>query len=110
MTIPVVLEDVVSARRRIADHVHRTPLRLLDVPGLHHLPVYAKCEHLQVSGSFKMRGAASLILRDLCVPGLVTGSSGNHGIAASMLAACLGIPATVVMTEQASAYRRRSAG
>jgi threo-3-hydroxy-L-aspartate ammonia-lyase len=92
------LGDVLAAADRITGHVRRTPLLPLDsVPGL-----LLKAEHLQRSGSFKARGAANAVL-GLDVDGeIVTGSSGNHGLALATLGRGLGVPVTVVMTATAS--------
>ena len=89
--------DAVAAAQRIADHVRRTPLLTADtVPG-----VLLKGEHLQRSGSFKARGAANAMLA-LGATEVVTGSSGNHGIAVATLARSLGVRVTVVMAAGAS--------
>ncbi|MFD0202914.1 MULTISPECIES: threonine ammonia-lyase [Saccharothrix] len=89
--------DVLAAARRIEGHVLRTPLLALDaVPG-----VLLKAEHGQRGGSFKIRGAANALLAEPCGE-VVTGSSGNHGIAVATLGRALGVPVTVVMAEGAS--------
>ncbi|CRK57294.1 Threonine dehydratase [Alloactinosynnema sp. L-07] len=84
--------DIAVAADRIRRHVRRTPL--LTVDGLRGL--LFKAEHLQTGRSFKTRGAANALLghrgRDV-----VTGSSGNHGIAVATLGAALGVGVTVVM-------------
>lgn len=84
--------EVAPAADRISAQVRRTPL--LPLPGLPGLLV--KAEHLQRTGSFKARGAANAILC-LQATELVTGSSGNHGIAVASLGAALGLDTTVVM-------------
>ncbi|MFD1146973.1 pyridoxal-phosphate dependent enzyme, partial [Saccharothrix hoggarensis] len=89
--------DVLAAARRIEGHVLRTPLLALDaVPG-----VLLKAEHVQRGGSFKIRGAANALLAEPCGE-VVTGSSGNHGIAVATLGRALGVPVTVVVAEGAS--------
>jgi threo-3-hydroxy-L-aspartate ammonia-lyase len=92
------LGDVVEAAHRIASQVRRTPLLEIDsVPGL-----LLKAEHLQRSGSFKMRGASNAVLGHGLRHGeVVTGSSGNHGIALATLGRTLGTPVTVVMAAAA---------
>jgi threonine dehydratase len=74
------LESFTSARRRIADHVVETPVA--SIRASH--DVSLKLESLQVSGSFKARGALSKVLSlddgDLR-RGIVTASGGNHGLA-----------------------------
>lgn len=93
--IPLGLADVRAAADRIASHVRRTPVLPLDTR------VVFKAEHLQRGGSFKARGAANAMLT-LSPDEVVTGSSGNHGIAVAMLGAELGIRVTVVMAAGAS--------
>lgn len=87
--------DVRTAAERIAGHVRRTPL-LAPLPG-----VLLKAEHRQRAGSFKIRGAANAVLA-LRADQVVTGSSGNHGIALATLAAPLGLRVTVVLAAGAN--------
>ncbi len=65
-----------------------------------------KCESEQVSGSFKIRGATHAVARTNKIH-VVTGSSGNHGVAITRAAADRGIRATVFMTRNASPVKRR---
>lgn len=101
--------DFEQAAARIAGHVRRTPL----VPAAPEGPLanlWFKPECLQVSGSFKARGAFNSAL---CVPeaararGLVTASGGNFGAALAHVARRLGVDADIVVMEQATAYARR---
>lgn len=92
--------DVVEARRRLGQRVRRTPIVDLDRLGL-----LAKCESLQGIGAFKIRGATNAVL-GLRPTGVVTASSGNHGMAVAAAAAAAGIPAVVVMPDNATAYKR----
>ncbi|CAM5696779.1 MULTISPECIES: threonine ammonia-lyase [Streptomyces] len=88
---------VQEAADRITPHVRRTPLLRHDVlPGL-----LVKAEHLQRSGSFKLRGAANALLA-LGPDEVVAGSSGNHGIAVATLGRALGVRVTVVMASGAA--------
>ena len=87
--------DVRAAAERIAGQIRRTPLLPLR-PGL-----LLKAEHLQLSGSFKLRGAANAVLA-LGAGRVVTGSSGNHGIALARLSGGLGLRLTVVLAAGAS--------
>jgi threonine dehydratase/serine racemase len=100
------LEDVRAAARRIAPHLHRTPVvtsRTLDRElGAR---VFFKCENLQKVGAFKARGALNAVLTldaEAAARGVVAHSSGNHAAALAFAAAIRGIPCTVVMPEQAS--------
>ena len=94
------IADVEAARERIAGAVLRTPVIALDDSGL-----LAKCESLQETGSFKLRGATNAV-RGLRPSGVVTASSGNHGRALALAARRAGIPATIVMPHDASPYKR----
>jgi threonine dehydratase len=103
------LADVVAAAERISGQVRRTPLLAVDsMPRL-----LLKAEHLQRSGSFKLRGAANAMLADGAHE-IVAGSSGNHGIAVAALGRALGVGVTVVMAAgagvaKADAIRRLGA-
>lgn len=92
------ITDVRAAADRIAGHVRRTPLVAMGPR------VLLKAEHRQRGGSFKTRGAANALL-GLSADAVVTGSSGNHGIAVAMLGAALGVRVTVVMAAGASAAK-----
>ena len=101
------LTDIEIAAGRIAGHVVRTPT--VSSPGLSELlgvPVTAKLELLQRTGSFKARGAtAKLLVLDGAerAAGVVAVSGGNHGIAVAVMAGTLGVRATVVMPRSAPA-------
>ena len=91
--------DVHRAAARIAGHIRRTPVLPLPpgaLPGL-----LLKAENRQHGGSFKLRGAANAVLA-LGARRIVTGSSGNHGIALAQLAAALGVRLTVVLAAGAN--------
>lgn len=97
--------EVEAAARRLAPHVVRTPLlrspRLDEIAGA---PVWLKAESLQVTGSFKARGAFHALLRlpeAARARGVVAYSTGNHGQAVAWAARRLGIPATIVMPADA---------
>jgi len=99
--LSVTLSDIEAARRAIAGHVLRTPT--LPAPRLSALTgaqVYVKYENLQVTNSFKERGAraklASLSPSDRA-RGVIAMSAGNHAQAVAYHAADLGIAATIVM-------------
>ena len=97
----VNLADIEAARRVIAGHVLRTPM--LPAPRLSALTgaeVFVKYENLQVTNSFKERGAraklASLSANERG-RGVIAMSAGNHAQAVAYHAAGLGIAATIVM-------------
>src|SRR3989442_3995461 len=99
----VTIADIELARRAIAGHVLCTPM--LPAPKLSALTgaeVFVKYENLQVTHSFKERGAltklASLTAAERA-RGVIAMSAGNHAQAVAYHAARLGIPATIVMPE-----------
>jgi threonine dehydratase len=89
--------DVGAAVDRIRPFVDRTP-----VGELRALGISIKCEHLQRTGSFKVRGAANTLLQLSGSPGVVAASSGNHGFAVATLASAIAIDVVVVMAAGAS--------
>jgi threonine dehydratase len=94
-----------EAAERIRPLARRTPV--LTSPWVDEragLPVYLKCENLQTTGSFKIRGASNLILSltpEQLEPGVVAFSSGNHAQAVAMAAKYAGARATIFMPEDA---------
>jgi threonine dehydratase len=97
----VALSDIEAARRVIAGQVLRTPM--LPAPKLSALTgaeVHVKYENLQVTNSFKERGALNkLVSLDSAERGrgVIAMSAGNHAQAVAYHAQRLGIPATIVM-------------
>jgi threonine dehydratase len=97
----VTIADIEAARRTIAGQVLRTPM--LPAPKLSALTgaeVHVKYENLQVTNSFKDRGALNkLASLDAAARarGVIAMSAGNHAQAVAYHAARLGIPATIVM-------------
>lgn len=99
--------DIQTAHRRIAHAIRRTPV--MNAPEINEmlgLELFFKCEQLQHTGSFKLRGAthAVSLLPDDC-PGVATHSSGNHGAALARAARDRGLPAHVVMPENAVDFK-----
>ena len=99
--LKITLADIEAARRTIAPHVLRTPM--LPAPPLSELTgaeVYVKYENLQVTNSFKERGACvklAALDKDERRRGVIAMSAGNHAQAVAYHAARLAIPATIVM-------------
>jgi threonine dehydratase len=97
----VTLADIEAARRTIAGHVLRTPM--LPAPplsGLTGAEVFVKYENLQVTNSFKERGAAVKLAALSAAErrrGVIAMSAGNHAQAVAYHARRLQIPATIVM-------------
>lgn len=100
--------DVAAAAARIAGDVRRTPVLDLD---LGH-PLTLKLEQLQITGSFKPRGAFNAMRLGMAgAAGVVAASGGNHGAAVAAAAQALGIPAEIFVPEiTAEAKRARIRG
>jgi len=98
-----------AAHARIAAYVRHTPL--LPTPSLRgdfHPNLTLKLENLQITGSFKVRGALNNLLQVDDAQrrrGVCTASGGNHGVALAYAAWRLGCPATIYIPERASADR-----
>jgi threonine dehydratase len=103
---PVGLDEIRGARRSLVGIVRTTPT--VDSRALSELcagPVLLKCENLQRTGSFKIRGGYHRISRldaDERARGVVAASAGNHAQGVALAAQLLGIQATVFMPEQAA--------
>ncbi|NLA90089.1 MAG: pyridoxal-phosphate dependent enzyme [Synergistaceae bacterium] len=99
------LEDIKKAAKRIEGKVRRTPLLREDrLDELFGAEVYLKPENLQVTGSFKIRGATNKILSltdEERSRGIIASSSGNHAQGVAYAAKTLGIRATLVLPENA---------
>lgn len=108
------LSDVVGAQERLRGRVIRTPLRrsawLSDAAGV---PVWLKLECVQLTGSFKIRGALNAAIlhaeRHSSLPApLVTASAGNHGLALAMAAHQMETALTVFVPHDAPATKTRA--
>ena len=95
------LEDIRSARTRMAAHVHRTPiLRSRTMDELTGGTLFFKCENFQRMGAFKFRGAVNAVFsleEAEARRGVATHSSGNHAQALALAARIRGIDACIVM-------------
>lgn len=97
MTALVSLTDVVDAASRIAPFIRRTPVIRVELGGKW---VWLKLEQLQVTGSFKARGATNAVLTLPTAPAaVVAASGGNHGLGVAHAAAVVGATATVVVPQ-----------
>ena len=100
MVTEVTRADIEDAASRVAAYVRKTPV--LDLGGAlsDSFTLALKLEHLQVTGSFKPRGAFA-VLTDVDVPpaGVTAASGGNFGIAVAYAASRLGFEATIFVPE-----------
>jgi threonine dehydratase len=105
-------EQIRQARERIAPHIYRTPMqRSSSLDRAAGGRLFFKCENFQKTGSFKIRGATNAIHSlddEIARRGVVTHSSGNHGAAVAYAARGRGIPAWVVVPENAPEIKRRA--
>jgi threonine dehydratase len=97
----VDLDDVVAARKLLSGITRLTPLEHSRVLAARAGgPVHLKCENLQRTGSFKIRGAYTRIVRlsaDEQAAGVVAASAGNHAQGVALAAQLVGARATVFM-------------
>jgi len=99
-------QEIQIAAERIVDHVIRTPLlHSKPLSERHRALIYLKAEHRQRTGSFKVRGSANLVHalspKD-AEAGVVTASTGNHGIGVATAAASRGITCQIFLPANAS--------
>jgi threonine dehydratase len=101
----VAYDDVARAAERLKGHAHRTPvLTSRTVDERTGASVYFKCENLQRMGAFKFRGAynaLSQLAPKARARGVLAYSSGNHAQAVALAGQMLGVPATIVMPQDA---------
>ena len=105
-------KTISEAHERIKPRTHRTPvLTSQSLDKLAGAQLFFKCENLQKTGSFKIRGASNAILslsQEEASHGVMTHSSGNHGAAVACAASWRGIPAWIVMPHNAPAVKCRA--
>ncbi|GAA3571584.1 threonine ammonia-lyase [Amycolatopsis ultiminotia] len=101
----VSLERIQQARKLLSDVTRVTPMEhARDLRSLHGGPVYLKCENLQRTGSFKIRGAYTRIHGLSAAErarGVVAASAGNHAQGVALASSLLGISSTVYMPVRA---------
>ncbi len=107
------ITDIEAARERLRGAIYETPCAYSQtLSELTDTRCFVKLENLQMTGSFKERGAANLLLQldsSERQRGVLAASAGNHGLAVAFHAARLGIPAVIVMPEGAPLVKVTSA-
>jgi threonine dehydratase len=106
MTALVSLDEIRAAAVRVSSVARVTPL--IDVSRQAEQSLLLKCESLQPSGAYKIRGAYNMVAQLTAEErrrGVITYSSGNHGQAMALAARELGAPAVVVMPKTASSVK-----
>jgi threonine dehydratase len=108
----ITLNDIHEAAQRIQPYIHRTPV--LTNKSLNEKVgalVFLKCENLQKVGAFKFRGACNAVFslrEEEAVRGVCTHSSGNHAQALTLAARMRGIPAYIVMPDNAPSVKKNA--
>ena len=106
------LQAIREAYRRISPHIEQTQVMIsYPLDELAGALLFFKCENLQLSGSFKIRGAANAVFslsEAEAARGVVTHSSGNHGAALALAAQLRGIRSWVVMPRNAPKVKIRA--
>ena len=106
------LNDILQAAERIRPYAHRTPV--LTNESLNQqvgAQVFLKCENLQKVGAFKFRGACNAVYslsNEEAARGVCTHSSGNHAAALALAARMRGIPAYIVMPNNAPSVKKNA--
>lgn len=99
-------QETRRAEKLIRSHIRETPLEFSQVLSLHcRSQVYLKMENLQITGSFKLRGAINKVLSLSSADkerGIITASSGNHGMAFAHITQKLGLKGTIYLPKTAS--------
>src|SRR5882762_11408852 len=99
--LPITLADVRAAAARIAGAVYRSPCPYsLSLSRFCGCEIYCKLDHLQLTGSFKERGARNKLVQLTDTEkgrGVIAASAGNHALALSYHGRDLGMKVTVVM-------------
>lgn len=103
----IALDDVRAATQRIEGHVRHTPMIAADAlqRPVADARISLKLEYLQVTGSFKARGATNKLRatpQDQLAKGIVTASGGNHGLATARAGRLAGVPTTIFLPENVS--------
>jgi threonine dehydratase len=108
----IAFADIQKARERIQEHIYLSPFPYSEtISRVTGSRVFFKLENLQMTGSFKERGALNRLLtlsREEARHGVIAASAGNHGMAVAFHSHRLGIAATIVMPLNAPLIKVRS--
>lgn len=99
-------QKIEAAYQRISSHIRKTPFeKSIGISQMIDSEVHFKCEHLQTTGSFKFRGATNKIMSlsdEDRQKGIITASTGNHGMGATLAARQLNTRAIIYTPQSAS--------
>jgi threonine dehydratase len=101
----ITLQEIIQTKKRIQNYIHHTPLEYSEeLSIIHDAEIYLKLENLQVTGSFKARGAFNKVLtlaQNDSTSGVIAPSAGNHGIGLGFAAKKLNMEAHIYLPEDA---------
>jgi threonine dehydratase len=101
-----VRKGVLAAEEKIRSHIRETPVEYSPyLSRLGNCEVYLKLENIQLTGSFKLRGAANKVLsltKEEKDKGVITASTGNHGLAFAWIAKKFDVKGTIFLPETSS--------
>lgn len=104
----IKLQDIHEAKERIKEIIHVTPiLQSEQLSERCENNLFLKAEHIQKTGSFKIRGASNKVIHaaENGARYVTTALSGNHGQAVAFIANKYDIPATIVVPEDVTASK-----
>ena len=109
MPLPITFDDITAAAQRLAGVAHRTPvLTSRTADRLTGARLFFKAENFQRMGAFKFRGGYNALAKftaEQRARGVIAFSSGNHAQAVALSARLLGMPAAIVMPQDAPALK-----
>jgi threonine dehydratase len=108
---PISYIEILKARSVVYDHLMPTHLtRYENLSSLIDAEIFVKHENHNPTGSFKVRGGINLMhhLKNSGIEGVITFSTGNHGLSIAQSASWLGIKATIVVPENNNPVKNRS--
>ena len=112
MNLLPTFSDIEKAHERIRPFIHHTPvLSSQSINQIVGAKLFFKCENLQKVGAFKFRGACNSVFslsEEEARNGVCTHSSGNHAAALALAARIRGIPAYIVMPDNAPEIKKRA--
>jgi len=106
----ISLDRIIEAHKKIAPYVNYTPLIYSNFLSQNRT-VKLKLESLQITGSFKLRGAMNKLLslsEEQKTRGVIAVSTGNHGKGVAYASSLLGIKSTIYMSSMVPQYRKEA--
>ena len=104
----IPLEDIKKAHNNISSYIYKTPQIYSKVLSTYNQKIYLKLESMQITGSFKLRGAMNKLLslsEEKKKKGVIAVSTGNHGKGVAYAAKLLGIKSKIFMSSLVPRHR-----